>query len=83
MLDLLIRNATLQDGRKSVDIACRDGLIVDIGPGLVGESNQILDAGGYLVAPPFVEGYLHVDAAVLHGNPYINESGQLYEASTI
>jgi hypothetical protein len=25
----LIRNATLQDGRKSVDIACRDDLIVD------------------------------------------------------
>ena len=34
MLDLLIRNATLPDGRTGIDIAIRDGRIAEVAPGI-------------------------------------------------
>ena len=33
-MDLVIRNASLPDGRTSIDIAVRDGRIAEIGPAL-------------------------------------------------
>lgn len=79
MFDLVIRNATLQDGRKGVDIACRDGMIAEVAPKILAEAEEIIDAEGFLVIPPFVDGHFHVDCALLHGNPYVNQSGELYE----
>jgi cytosine/creatinine deaminase len=79
MYDLLIKNATLQDGTKGVDIACSDGTIGDITCGISGDFKEVIDANGYLVTPPFVDAHFHVDCALLHGHPYINESGELYE----
>ena len=35
-LDLIVRNATLPDGRTGVDIAVQDGRIVEIAPALAG-----------------------------------------------
>ena len=36
-LDLIVRRAELQDGRSGMDIACRNGKIVEVGPNLAGE----------------------------------------------
>lgn len=79
MLDLIVRNANLQDGRSGIDIACKDGRIVEVGSRLRGESAKEIDASGRLVTPPFVDAHLHLDAVLTHGNPRINESGELYE----
>ncbi len=38
-----------------------------------------LDAGGNLVAPPFVEPHIHLDAALTAGEPRWNQSGTLFE----
>ncbi len=79
MFDLLVKQANLQDGRKGVDIACLDGKIVAVDAKIDGAAREVVDATGRLVTPPFVDAHWHLDAALLHGNPYYNETGLLYE----
>ncbi|MBL8579161.1 MAG: amidohydrolase family protein [Mesorhizobium sp.] len=82
MFDLLVKRANLQDGRSGIDIACRDGKIVDIGPSIEGEAREVVDATGRLVTPPFVDAHWHLDATLLHGDGFTCESGLLYEGIT-
>ncbi len=77
--DLIIRNASLPDGRRGQDIAIRDGRIADIGPALDGAAGREIDAAGQLVAPPFVDVHFHMDATLSLGQPRFNESGTLLE----
>ena len=84
MLDLLIRNARLPDGRSEVDVAVRDGRIVEIGPAGpasagAGAATTVIDAGGYLLSPPFVDAHFHMDATLSYGMPRVNRSGTLLE----
>ena len=77
---LLIRNATLPDGRTGVDLFARDGRFVDVAPSLpLPEGAQLLDAQGWLLSPPFVDAHFHMDSALTHGTPRVNESGTLLE----
>ncbi len=78
-LDLLIRNATLPDSRKGQDIAIRGDRIAEVRPGIEAEAARIIDAGGHLVAPPFVDVHFHMDATLSLGLPRLNESGTLLE----
>ena len=77
--DLLVRNATLPDGRRGLDIAARGGRIVAIEPGLPGDARETLDAQGRLVCPPFVDCHFHLDATLSLGLPRLNMSGTLLE----
>ena len=77
--DLILRNATLPDGRSGLDIAARDGRIAAIEPGLAGEARETLDAKGRLVSPPFVDCHFHLDATLSLGLPRLNMSGTLLE----
>jgi cytosine deaminase len=77
--DLLVRNATLPDGRTGLDIAARDGRIAAIEPGLTAPARETLDARGRLVAPPFVDCHFHLDATLSLGLPRLNMSGTLLE----
>jgi cytosine deaminase len=79
MFDLLVKNANLQDGRRRIDIACAKGRIVAVEPNIEGEARETIDANGNLVTPPFVDAHWHLDGALLHGNPFTNETGTLYE----
>jgi len=79
MLDLLLRAAFLPDGRGPVDIAVRDGRIVDIAPVIEAEAAEIIDATGRLVSPPFVDPHFHMDATLSLGQPRMNVSGTLLE----
>ncbi len=79
MLDLLIRNATLPDGRSGMSIAIRGGKIVEVTPGLNAAAAQTVDAAGQLVAPPFVDAHFHMDATLSYGLPRVNQSGTLLE----
>ena len=78
-LDLIVRNATLPDGRSGIDIACRDGRITEVGARIAGDAATIVDAGGYLVSPPFVDAHFHMDATLSLGLPRLNMSGTLLE----
>jgi cytosine deaminase len=55
MIDLIIRNANLPDGRKGVDITIKNGIIVDVGPHLNAQATREIDATDRLVTPPFGE----------------------------
>jgi len=79
MLDLLITNATLPDGRSGMSIAVQKGKITAVEPGLQAPANETIDAGGYLLSPPFVDPHFHMDATLSYGLPRVNESGTLLE----
>jgi len=79
MIDLLITNATLPDGRTGMDIACASGLIAEIAPAIKSEAHKTIDARGYLVSPPFVDSHFHMDATLSLGIPRLNMSGTLLE----
>jgi cytosine deaminase len=78
-MDLVIRNATLVDGRKQVDIAVRGDTIVEVGPVLALQGAHEVDAGGDLVSAPFVDAHFHMDATLSYGLPRVNQSGTLLE----
>ncbi len=79
MLDLLLRNVTLPDGRQNMSVAVRDGLIVEVSPALAADSHQVIDAQGQLLSPPFVDAHFHMDATLSYGLPRVNQSGTLLE----
>jgi cytosine deaminase len=77
-MDLVLRNATLADGRR-VDIAIAGDRIAAVEAGLPQRGIREIDAGGDLVAPPFVDAHFHMDATLSYGLPRVNESGTLLE----
>ncbi|MFM9900797.1 MAG: amidohydrolase family protein [Polaromonas sp.] len=79
MLDLLITNAALPDGRTGMSVAVQGGVIVAVQPGLNAPAHDTLDAGGYLLSPPFVDPHFHMDATLSYGLPRVNQSGTLLE----
>jgi cytosine deaminase len=79
MLDLLIRNANLPDGRAGIDIAVQAGRIVEVATGIGGDARETIDAAGQLVTPPFVDAHFHMDATLSYGLPRVNRSGTLLE----
>ena len=78
MLDLILRDAVTPDGAR-VDIACKDGRIAEIAAKIDAEAGDVIEAGGYLVTPPFVDSHFHMDATLSFGLPRVNESGTLLE----
>lgn len=59
--DLLLRRARLADAEGLTEIGVKDGVIAAIGPDLGGTAGEVVDAGGCLVAPGFVETHIHLD----------------------
>lgn len=78
-MDVVIRNANLPDGQRGVDLAIDGGRIAAIGPALPAKGAREIDAGGDLVAPPFVDAHFHLDATLSYGQPRVNQSGTLLE----
>ncbi|MDO9164862.1 MAG: amidohydrolase family protein [Rhodoferax sp.] len=83
MLDLLIQNATLPDGRSNMSIAVRGEKIVELSAGLDAPAREVVDAQGRLLSPPFVDAHFHMDATLTYGLPRVNESGTLLEGIAV
>ncbi|GAA4345157.1 amidohydrolase family protein [Variovorax defluvii] len=79
MLDLLVHNASLPDGRSGMSIAVQDGRIAEVTAGLDAPSKDKVDATGLLVAPHFIDPHFHMDATLSYGLPRVNQSGTLLE----
>jgi cytosine deaminase len=79
MSDLLIRNATLPDGRTGVDVLADGGRIVEVARGIDALARTTVDAAGQLLAPPFVDAHFHMDSTLTYGTPRVNRSGTLLE----
>ena len=78
MLDLLITNAHLPDGRIGMSFAVQNGKIVEVAERLTAPAHETLDPGGMLLAPPFVDAHFHMDATLSYGLPRVNASGKQY-----
>ena len=81
---MLIRNATLPDGRTGVDLLVRDGRIAAVGEQLFAHQPppadvELVDADGWLLSPPFVDAHFHLDSTLSYGLPRVNASGTLLE----
>ena len=79
MLDLLILNATLADGRRNMSVAVQSGRITEVSEGLRAPAHETLDAQGLLLSSPFVDAHFHMDATLSYGLPRVNQSGTLLE----
>ena len=79
MADLLITNATLPDGRTGMDVLVAGGRIVNVSPRINAAAAEVVDAGGNLLTPPFVDAHFHMDATLSYGLPRVNQSGTLLE----
>jgi N-acyl-D-aspartate/D-glutamate deacylase len=64
--DVVVRGGTVIDGtgarRRVAEVAITDGVVSEIGDGLGGR--RVLDAGGHVVSPGFVDIHTHYDAQV-------------------
>ena len=66
MLDLLIKNARICDGTGAPsfmgDLGVKDGVIRSVGPASGQTAARVIDAGGLVLAPGFVDPHTHYDA---------------------
>jgi N-acyl-D-aspartate/D-glutamate deacylase len=66
--DLVIAGGRVVDGSGAsaieADLAIKDGLIAEIGPGLASRARRVIEADGMLVTPGFVDIHTHYDAQV-------------------
>lgn len=81
VIDLVVHNARVADGRPLVDLAIDGGAILDIGP-FRGEAKERIDAQGRAVVPGFLEPHLHLDKALVERRRP-NVSGTLADAIRI
>ena len=79
MLDLLVTNCALPDGRTGMSVAVQAGRITEVTPGLQAQAHETVDAGGRLLSPPFCDPHFHMDSVLTYGRPRVNESGTLLE----
>ena len=77
---LMVRNATLPDGRTAIDVLTQGDRIVALGAGLAAPQGcEVVEAHGLLLSPPFVDPHFHMDATLSYGLPRVNASGTLLE----
>ena len=73
-MDILIKNGLVIDGTgtpaRNADVSVRRGKITNIGTGLTGRADQVINADGLVVAPGFIDITNHADTylTLLH-NP--------------
>jgi len=76
--DTLIRGGTVIDGtmipRFKADIGIKDGKIAKIGTRAGATADRVIDAGGNIVAPGYIDIHTHYDAQILW-DPYCTISG--------
>ncbi|MEX2009356.1 MAG: amidohydrolase family protein, partial [Dongiaceae bacterium] len=78
-MDLILRGATLPDGRTGLDIGIDGERIVAVEPRIEAQAAREIDAAGRLVTPPFVDAHFHMDSTLSFGLPRVNRSGTLLE----
>ncbi|MCC3327943.1 amidohydrolase family protein [Nocardia abscessus] len=84
MYDILIRNAYLRGAPGLSDFGVLDGRIMSIAAGSPRQTaTRILDIGGRMVLPSFVDAHMHLDTALTLGRPRHNRSGTLAEGIEI
>lgn len=77
---MLIRNLYIENAATLSDIRIEDGRFAEIGASLaLGVGEEVVDLGGKLALPPFIESHVHLDTCLTAGDPVWNLSGTLFE----
>ncbi|MBJ8349611.1 amidohydrolase family protein [Streptococcus zalophi] len=78
-MDLIIKQARIDDDLPLQDIGIQDGKIVAIAKEINEIADEVIDAKGNVVVPGFIESHLHLDKALI-ADRMPNKSGTLQEA---
>ncbi|MFD2627557.1 cytosine deaminase [Oceanobacillus kapialis] len=78
---MLIKNASLRGKEGTWHIAIENGKFAAITQNLdeLPSTEEVIDAKGALVLPPFIEPHIHLDTTLTAGEPEWNQSGTLFE----
>jgi len=77
---VLIKNVFIENDIKKMDIRITNGKFETIAENIAaGENEEVIDYGGKLVLPPFIESHVHLDTCLTAGEPCWNMSGTLFE----
>ena len=77
---MLYRNLYIENAETTSDIRVTDGRFEEIAPSLQPrEGEEVVDFGGKLALPPFIESHVHLDTCLTAGEPKWNMSGTLFE----
>ncbi len=76
----LYKNGRLAGNEVLQDILVENGCFAAIGTGISAEADEVIDLGGRLVIPPYVDPHLHLDYVyTAQGEGFNNGSGTLFE----
>ncbi|MEW6593200.1 MAG: amidohydrolase family protein [Candidatus Hadarchaeota archaeon] len=82
-MDILVKGARVW-GRKGLwDIGVDDGKMAKLARGIGGSADKVVDAGGMLAAPAFIDPHIHLDKCMIGDEIRPNVSGTLQEAIEI
>jgi len=78
---LIIKNATLRGKKGLWHLVIKEGQFEKITQELseLEANEEVIDVGGSLVLPPFIEPHIHLDTTLTAGEPEWNQSGTLFE----
>lgn len=78
-MDLLIKQARLEDDAELVDIAISEGKITAVAPNIEESAATTIEVKGKVVIPGLIESHIHLDKALI-ADREPNNSGTLQEA---
>jgi len=79
-MNMIITNAKLRGQEGQWDLEIQEGKFTKISPATNAVREQeVVDAAGNLVLPPFIEPHIHLDTTLTAGEPAWNQSGTLFE----
>ena len=78
--DLVLKNGRVVDGSGNAwyraDIAIRGDTIVRIAPSIDARARRVIDAGGHVIAPGFIDIHTHARRGISQCPPRITTSGR-------
>lgn len=81
---MLIKNASIRGREGKWDILIENGKFSRIDTGIeAANGEEIIDASGKMVIPPYVDSHVHLDYVCTYGEPRYNMSGTLFEGISI
>lgn len=81
---MLIRQVVIENAEMKQDVRIVDGKFSEISAHLEAHAGeQVIEAEGKLMIPPFVDPHVHLDSTMTAGEPEWNESGTLFDGIRI
>ncbi|WP_410888989.1 cytosine deaminase [Pediococcus pentosaceus] len=80
---MLIKNVHIENDPEVKDVRIENGIFKAIGKNLEASDDEVIDANGKLLLPPFIDSHVHLDATLTAGDPEWNETGTLFDGIRI